>query len=106
MQDQRHVDGGTDGLHDVLVDVRLLGVHAVSGAHADGERGAAGALDELLGLDRVGVGGLALDLDVVLLAANLAERSLDRHAMQAPASATDLVRAMLSSKDSWGAGRS
>lgn len=43
-------------------------------------RGAAGALDELLGLDRVGVGGLALDLDVVLLAANLAELSLDRHA--------------------------
>ena len=32
------------------------------------------------GLDRVGVGGLALDLDVVLLAANLAELSLDRHA--------------------------
>ena len=80
MQNQRHVDGSADGLHDVLVDVGLLGVHAVSGAHADGERGATGALDELLGLDRVGVGGLALDLDVVLLAADLAELGLDRNA--------------------------
>ena len=50
----------------------------MGGAHADGQRAAAGARDELLGLVRVGVGVLALDRRaVVLLAADLAELGLD-----------------------------
>ena len=80
MQNQRHVDGVADGLDHGLLDVRIARVHAVAGANANGQRGAAGALDELLGLDRIGVRALALNRrTVVLLAANLAELSLDRH---------------------------
>ena len=61
--------------------MRGLGVDAVRGAHANSERGAAGALDELARLLGVGVGVLALDRRaVVLLATNLAELGLNRHA--------------------------
>ena len=80
MQNQRHVDGVANGLDHGLLDVRIARVHAVAGANANGQRGAAGALDELLGLDRIGVRALALNRGaIVLLAANLAELSLDRH---------------------------
>ena len=61
--------------------MRIARVHAVAGANANSEGGAASALDELLGLGRIGVGALALNRGtVVLLAADLAELSLDRHA--------------------------
>ena len=80
MQNQRHVDGVADGLDHGLLDVRIARVHAVAGANANGQRGAAGTLDELLGLGRIGVGALALNRGtVVLLAANLTELSLDGH---------------------------
>ena len=81
MQDQRHVDGVADGLDHGLLDVRIARVHTVAGANANSEGGAASALDELLSLGRIGVGALALNRGaVVLLAADLAELGLDRHA--------------------------
>ena len=81
MQNQRHVDGVADGLDHGLLDVRIARVHAVAGANANSEGGAASALDELLGLGRIGVGALALNRGtVVLLAANLTELGLDGHA--------------------------
>ena len=80
MQNQRHVDGVADGLDHGLLNVRIARVHTVAGANANGQRGAAGTLDELLGLGRIGVGALALNRGtVVLLAANLAELSLNGH---------------------------
>lgn len=101
VQNQRHVDGVADCLDHGLLDVRIARVHTVAGANANGQRGAAGALNELLGLGRISVGALALNRGtVVLLAANLTELSLDGTPMARPASATDLVKAMLSSKDS------
>lgn len=48
MQNQRHVDGVADGLDHGLLDVRIARVHAVAGANANCEGGAAGTLDELL----------------------------------------------------------
>ena len=61
--------------------MRIARVHAVAGANANGQRGAASALDELLGLGGIGVGALALNRGtVVLLAANLAKLGLDGHA--------------------------
>ena len=81
MQHQGNVELGGDSAHHVLLDVRGALVHAVRGAHADGQRGAAGALDELHGLIGIGVGVLALDgRAVILFAANLAKLGLHGHA--------------------------
>lgn len=78
VEDQRDLEAGADLLQDTLLDVRGADVEAVGGAHADGEGGAAGARDKLLGLVRVGVGTLALDgRAIVLLAADPAGLGLD-----------------------------
>ena len=81
MQNQRHVDGVADGLDHGLLDVRIARVHTVAGANANCEGGAAGTLNKLLGLGRIGVGALALNRGtVVLFAANLTKLGLNGHA--------------------------
>ena len=62
-----------------LAALELVG--AVAGADRAGEGVAAGLLDEILGLGRVGQAGIAfLDLDVLLDAAEHAELGLDGNA--------------------------
>ena len=79
-EDAQAVDALLDGYGYLAAELGVLAlVGAVLGAVADGQRVHAGLLDELHGVQRVGVGA-GLGEDVILLAAEHAQLALDADA--------------------------